>query len=322
MVVRLLPSGVLDTSFDSDGIRILNLTENGGSSFAQDVAINAAQEIVVLGLSQSTPALARLTETGALDPTFAGDGILQRSFLGTQDVLGNVLIQEDGKILVTGWPINTFGFHIAIMRFTTAGELDTTWASPTGVATAMVAFTERIYSALLMPDEKVLVVGGLSITNTIAEFLMARFLNDGDEDAFETETSILSDTPDPSTKGGNVTVSYSVTATEGTPTGDVTLTDGAGSCTGTVVAGSCILQLPTASPLRRFRRPAEFRLSRCGSTTRERWRPNSAACPRAASGIFRGRVIALCPKASPWVPSTPALLLPPSAAHQEPPAMT
>ena len=64
-----------------------------------------------------------------------------------------------------------------------------------------------------------------------------------------TTTSITSDTPDPSLVGGAVTVNYSVAVTSpgaGTPTGNVTVTNGTTSCTGTVAAGTCSLTFNTA----------------------------------------------------------------------------
>ena len=58
----------------------------------------------------------------------------------------------------------------------------------------------------------------------------------------DTTTSISSDTPDPSVVGQSVTVHYGVTVTSpgaGSPTGNVTVSDGTESCTGTVAAGQC-----------------------------------------------------------------------------------
>lgn len=60
-----------------------------------------------------------------------------------------------------------------------------------------------------------------------------------------TTTTITADTPDPSNVGQSVTVSYTVTSGAGTPTGNVTVTDGVNSCVGTVAAGSCSLTLNT-----------------------------------------------------------------------------
>jgi hypothetical protein len=60
-----------------------------------------------------------------------------------------------------------------------------------------------------------------------------------------TTTAITGDTPDPSTQGQSVAVTYTVTSTGGTPTGNVTVTDGVDSCNGTVAAGTCSLALTT-----------------------------------------------------------------------------
>jgi hypothetical protein len=64
-----------------------------------------------------------------------------------------------------------------------------------------------------------------------------------------TTTTIIADSPDPSTQGQTVSVSYSVVANDpskGAPSGNVTVSDGVASCTGTVAAGSCSLTLNTA----------------------------------------------------------------------------
>jgi hypothetical protein len=64
-----------------------------------------------------------------------------------------------------------------------------------------------------------------------------------------TTASISSDTPDPSVTGQQVTVNYGVSVTApgaGTPTGNVTVSDGAGTqCVGSVGAGTCNLTFAT-----------------------------------------------------------------------------
>jgi hypothetical protein len=65
----------------------------------------------------------------------------------------------------------------------------------------------------------------------------------------DTATTITSDNPDPSMVGQAVTVQYSVSVNApgaGTPTGNVTVSDGAGTCTGTVAAGRCTITFTTA----------------------------------------------------------------------------
>lgn len=50
--------------------------------------------------------------------------------------------------------------------------------------------------------------------------------------------AITSDTPDPSAVGQSYTVSFTVSGSVGTPTGEVTVSDGASSCNGSLSAGS------------------------------------------------------------------------------------
>jgi len=64
--------------------------------------------------------------------------------------------------------------------------------------------------------------------------------------AAATTTTIITHTPDPSTVGQAIRVTFSVTSNTGTPTGNVTVTDGTDSCVGTVAAGTCDLTLTTA----------------------------------------------------------------------------
>ena len=64
----------------------------------------------------------------------------------------------------------------------------------------------------------------------------------------DTTTAITADNPDPSVVGQAVTVNYTVAVVApgtGTPTGNVTVSDGVNSCTGTVAAGSCAVALST-----------------------------------------------------------------------------
>jgi adhesin/invasin len=65
--------------------------------------------------------------------------------------------------------------------------------------------------------------------------------------AAPTVTTITADTPDPSRAGAQVTVSFTVTSTTGTPSGSVQVADEGNTCTGTLSAGqgSCTIGLTT-----------------------------------------------------------------------------
>src|SRR5262249_5735836 len=106
-------------------------------------------------------------------------------------------------------------------------------------------------------------VGSCSLTSTTAgsKTLTAAYAGDSNfngstsagephqVDKADTTTAITNDMPDPSKVGQPYTVSFTVTVNSpgaGTPTGNVTVSDGAASCTATVAAGSCSLTSTTA----------------------------------------------------------------------------
>ena len=62
----------------------------------------------------------------------------------------------------------------------------------------------------------------------------------------DTTTQIIGNSPDPSALGATIVVSYTVTSAGGSPTGQITISDGTDSCTGTTAAGKCELTLSTA----------------------------------------------------------------------------
>src|SRR5207302_7275394 len=64
--------------------------------------------------------------------------------------------------------------------------------------------------------------------------------------AASTTTAITTHTPNPSVVGQGIAVAFTVTSGGGTPTGNVTVSDGTANCTGTVVAGNCTLT-PTSA---------------------------------------------------------------------------
>src|SRR6185295_14113539 len=64
--------------------------------------------------------------------------------------------------------------------------------------------------------------------------------------AASTTTAITTHTPNPSVVGQGIAVTFTVTSGGGTPTGNVTVSDGTESCSASVAAGSCTLTPATA----------------------------------------------------------------------------
>jgi hypothetical protein len=105
-----------------------------------------------------------------------------------------------------------------------------------------------------------------------------------------TTTTITADTPDPSVVGQDVTVSYTVTPVppgSGTPAGNVTVSDGTNSCTGTVAVGQCTVTLnpPGAKTLAAtYTGDSDFQLSADTEPHTVNPLPSPPSPPSAASG--------------------------------------
>ena len=120
LVLRLTPSGPLDTGFNGAGIRILANPYQFG---AIAVAVTTADGILVAGQDDpfsNTPfAIFRLTSSGAQDAAFGGTGVVH--------LQGGVAIASDvsGNVLVASQPGPSFSDTAVATRLTSTGALDT-----------------------------------------------------------------------------------------------------------------------------------------------------------------------------------------------------
>jgi uncharacterized delta-60 repeat protein len=109
-ITRFTEQGQLDSSFSGDGIRTQSFDNGTAQDDANDVALQRGGKIVVAGESDQSStgtdfAIARLTSSGRLDTSFAGDGKRLQSFGNNgsnSDVAEGVAIQSDQKVVVAG----------------------------------------------------------------------------------------------------------------------------------------------------------------------------------------------------------------------------
>jgi uncharacterized delta-60 repeat protein len=194
-VARLLPSGLLDTTFDGDGKRTIAVDGR-----ATDVALQSDGKIVIVGDNQDDSfndvdhnfGVARLNPNGSLDESFDGDGRRQIGF-GGSDGAEAVAIDETGrKIIIVGSvftspPDGSESFRkFAITRLNMSnGARDATFG-PAGDGTLVTSFAGRRQSeakgVLVQPDGKIIVVGSagqFSISPNNFDFAVARYLPSG-----------------------------------------------------------------------------------------------------------------------------------------------
>ncbi len=192
--------GSLDPTFGSDGIVNTPIPDSTFSNaFAvalqTDDKIVAAGSATIGGVSQVT--LTRYNTDGSLDTTFDSDGIVITLIPGS--TFSNALalvIQTDGKIVVTGETIIGGVFQFALVRYNTDGSLDTSFDSDGIVTTIIPGSTfSRPFALALQTDGKIIAAGAATIGG-LTQFALARYNTDGSLDtSFDSDGAITTPIP-------------------------------------------------------------------------------------------------------------------------------
>ncbi len=132
-VLRVNSAGILDSSFDQDGIVTTNI---GTTDSARKVVIQPDGKILVGGDAYTNGnfyhcAVARYNTDGTLDDSFDFDGIAIPK-VGNQDRCNDIVLQPDGKILMVG-VTSLFSADLEgdflIIRLNSTGSFDNSFGS-------------------------------------------------------------------------------------------------------------------------------------------------------------------------------------------------
>ena len=165
-VVRYLPSGELDPTFGTGG-RVT--TEFETASLGWGLEIQPDGRIVVAGWAvpesdgaAADYAIARYNPDGSLDTTFGADGKVITDFGYRQDLLYDLALQPDGKIVVAGTSRDGADCWALVARYNSDGNLDATFGAD-GKTLFRVDPDPTIecfcYAMVIQPDGKI-VIGG------------------------------------------------------------------------------------------------------------------------------------------------------------------
>ena len=140
ILLKLLPNGILDATFGDNGMVILDSAVYA-DAYVSDVIAMPDGNIYWCGTSQLiTPSYegacliaGKCSKNGTINTAFADNGLFKSSF-GSDITIGQkLLIQPDGKILLSATTANTFGF----VRLFNTGQVDPNFGN---TGTAIVDF--------------------------------------------------------------------------------------------------------------------------------------------------------------------------------------
>ncbi len=178
-LVRYMPHGSLDRRFGGDGIVTTPIRESGDGAFA--MTIQPDGRIIAAGYSEAASgfnrdvALARYMADGSLDPAFGdGTGKLTTSISTQRDQAFGVELDTDGRIVVGGSAFTDSNDDFAVVRYTSAGSLDTSFGGDGIVTTPIGPFADNADGLALQADGRIVLVGG-TFNGSDVDFALARY---------------------------------------------------------------------------------------------------------------------------------------------------
>ena len=160
-VVRLSSTGVLDTTFNSSGIRLIDsgfgVDEARGMKLLSDGKILLGGTMASAGTGEF--AVVKLNSDGSLDTSFGNSGFAQVDFTANLEVGNYITTQGDGSIVLCGYANNGTDDDYAIVRFNSDGTIDTSFDGDGMKVDSVGNALDRCTGVIIQDDGKMLLYG-------------------------------------------------------------------------------------------------------------------------------------------------------------------
>jgi uncharacterized delta-60 repeat protein len=176
-LARLLTNGNLDPTFGVGGKALFDI--GGSTDVIKSIAIQTDGKIVACGTTYlggyDEIGLVRYNSDGTLDNTFGSSGITISSAGTATDYANKILLQPDGKIILTGEASLTGDQDVFIARYDTFGLLDNTFGTSGVFITTISSDYDFTTASTLDTDGKVVIAGSFGNKIGAARFLVSCF---------------------------------------------------------------------------------------------------------------------------------------------------
>lgn len=160
LLYRYNADGSLDTGFGRGGVVTTDFARNNLGESISALATLPDGKIVAGGSvassttnNNSSWVVARYHPNGSLDTSFGKNGSFKLDVSSSDDEVGDLLLQPDGKIVVVGW--SSAQQSLAVIRLLSSGKLDTSFDHD-----GIVLMAGRNLSSAAIQSDGRLVVGG------------------------------------------------------------------------------------------------------------------------------------------------------------------
>lgn len=163
-VIRLNADGTLDSGFNI----ILDDPNHVDPVFAMALQPNGK---IIIAINTSTSAIMRVNVDGSFDTSFSC------TEYSLQTSISSIGLQSDGKIIIGG-SFRTFGTLTKnrLLRLNSNGSIDNTFDTSVGAS-------DNISKVVVLPDNKVVIMGSFQFYNGVSHYYLARLTSEGVLDA-------------------------------------------------------------------------------------------------------------------------------------------
>lgn len=172
-------SGQLDSTFGGSGVVTTSI--GTGNDIGKSIVIQNDGKIIEAGYSKENLtddfSMVRYKPDGSLDNSFGVNGKVKTSIGNSDDQASDVLLESDGKILVTGTTTVGTKKVFVMVKYKSDGSPDSTFGTNGEIETSIGTGDDVVTSSKIQDDGKVIVAG--SSTGTNEDFAIVRYKTDG-----------------------------------------------------------------------------------------------------------------------------------------------
>lgn len=163
IVIRFNENGSLDSTFNQTGYNAISYASK--DYYGRTVTMQN-DEIILAGYIQKSSTnydffAARFLSSGIVDSTFGTNGVVEKDFGGI-DICRGVAVQDDNKIILTGYEENSFSSNV--IRLLVDGSEDVSFSAQLALNSQYLYSLP--YQSLIQEDAKIINVGFSFDTNT------------------------------------------------------------------------------------------------------------------------------------------------------------
>lgn len=185
-LVRLTKDGARDTTFGANGVFTLDIDQRNGSQ--RSVIVLPDGKVVGAGYmtngdSVTVPVVYRVDDKGVIDPTFGVAGVFSQQLLPFQSEAYAAAAQGTSLVAVGyGKAKAADTLDILSYRISAAGKHDTTYGTAGLTQLDVGGFNDNARSLLILPDDRVMLVGAGRRVTDDADGLVGILTKDGAPD--------------------------------------------------------------------------------------------------------------------------------------------